>query len=196
MNKSTKEKAARSQRNQITNLVLAALFAALTTVMTAYIFHIPDARGGYYHIGDGMIYLAGAILPLPYAVAAAAIGAGIADLLTAPMWFLPTLLIKSVMVLPFTSKGERIVTVRNLFAVVLGGVVNVVGYCLAEVAMAMLGVMPGGEAGLAAAFTAAFALSFPSAILQPLGSGILFVALGLTLDGIGFKKRMLRGSWG
>lgn len=181
-----------ANRERVTNIVLAALFAALTTVMTAYIFHIPDAKGGYYHIGDGIIYLAGAILPMPYAIAAGAIGAGLADLLTAPMWILPTMIIKSVMVLPFSSKSDRIITLRNIVGVVIGGLVTVVGYCLAEVAMVMLGVMPGGEAGLGAAFATAFALSFPSAIIQPGGSAVLFIVLGLALDGIKFKQRVLK----
>lgn len=180
-----------TRKETVTNLVLAALFAALTTVMTAYIFHIPDAKGGYTHIGDGIIYLAGAILPMPYAVAAGAIGAGLADLLTAPMWILPTVIIKSIMVLPFTSKSEKIICVRNVVGVFVGGIVTVVGYCLAEAVLVLIGVMPGGEAGLGAVLATSFALSFPSSIIQPMGSGILFVALGLALDGIKFKQRFV-----
>ena len=68
-------------------IVTTGIFAAMITVMTAYICHIPyGANGGYIHFGDTMIYLAAVFLPRPYALAAAAIGGGIADLLTAPMW--------------------------------------------------------------------------------------------------------------
>ena len=63
--------------------VTAALMAAFITLVTAYVLHVPFP-GGYVHIGDTLIYLAACLLPLPYAVAAGAIGAGLADLLTYP----------------------------------------------------------------------------------------------------------------
>ena len=97
-----------SQRENLRQLTTTALFAAAITVMTAYMLHIPLPTGGYIHLGDALIYLAACLLPVPYAAAAAAIGAGLADLLTAPMWVLPTLVIKAVLVLFFTSKSERI----------------------------------------------------------------------------------------
>ena len=68
----------------VKRITATAVMAALTTLMTAYIFHIPvGVNGGYVHLGDTMIYLAAAFLPLPYACAAGAIGGGLADLLTA-----------------------------------------------------------------------------------------------------------------
>ena len=100
-------------------MVLTALFAAAITIMTAYMLHIPIPTGGYIHLGDALIYLAACLLPAPFAAAAAAIGAGLADLLTAPVWVLPTLMIKAVIVLFFTSKGERLLCRRNIAAVVL-----------------------------------------------------------------------------
>ena len=42
------------------------LLAALITVMTAYICHIPvGVNGGYIHFGDALIYIAASTLPLP-----------------------------------------------------------------------------------------------------------------------------------
>ena len=83
-------------------IVIAALFAGLITDFTAYICHIPfGASGGYIHFGDAIIYLGASVLPTPLAVAAAIIGAGLADLLTAPMWVLPTVIIKAMLCLPF-----------------------------------------------------------------------------------------------
>ncbi len=110
-----------SQRENLRLLTTTALFAAAITVMTAYMLHIPLPTGGYIHLGDALIYLAACLLPVPYAAAAAAIGAGLADLLTAPMWVLPTLVIKAVLVLFFTSKSERILCPRNWAAVVAAG---------------------------------------------------------------------------
>ena len=60
--------------------VLAAMFAAMVYVMTAFV-HIPTNQG-YVHIGDGIIFLAAAILPAPYAMAAGAVGAGLSDYLS------------------------------------------------------------------------------------------------------------------
>ena len=94
-------------RQNLHRLVTAALFAAAIAVMTAYLLHIPLPTGGYIHLGDALIYLAACLLPVPYAAAAAAIGAGLADLLTAPMWVLPTLLIKALIVLP-RSEERRV----------------------------------------------------------------------------------------
>jgi uncharacterized repeat protein (TIGR04002 family) len=90
----------------VKRITATAVMAALTTLMTAYIFHIPvGVNGGYVHLGDTMIYLAAAFLPLPYACAAGAIGGGLADLLTAPVWAPATIIIKMLICLPFSSKG-------------------------------------------------------------------------------------------
>ena len=76
----------RTQQEKMRLLVLTGLFAALICLFTAYICHIPlGANGGYLHFGDTLIYVAAALLPQPYALLAAAIGGGLADLLTSPM---------------------------------------------------------------------------------------------------------------
>ena len=119
-----------NQQTHLRQLVLTALFASAITVMTAYILHIPIPTGGYIHLGDALIYLAACLLPLPYAAATAAVGAGLADLLTAPMWVLPTLVIKAVLVLFFTSKSERVLCPRNCAAVVMAGLFSPAAYAL------------------------------------------------------------------
>lgn len=120
-------------QNRIVFLVMTGVFAAMITIMTAYICHIPyGANGGYIHLGDALIYLAAVILPKPYAIAAAVIGGGMADILTAPMWFPATVVIKGVLVLAFTSKSAKLLNWRNLAAPVLAGMVSVAGYYLAE----------------------------------------------------------------
>ena len=46
------------RNNTLRYVVVAALFAALITIMTAYICHIPvGVNGGYVHFGDALIYL-------------------------------------------------------------------------------------------------------------------------------------------
>ena len=82
----------------------AAVMAALTAALTLWL-HIPAGlNGGYIHFGDAVIYLAAALLPKPYAMAAGAAGGVIADLLTAPLWAPATLLIKPLLVLPFFKR--------------------------------------------------------------------------------------------
>ena len=163
------------QKDKIHLLTITALFAAAITVMTAYMLHIPIPTGGYIHLGDALIYLAACLLPVPYAAAAAAIGAGLADLLTAPMWVLPTLVIKAIVVLFFTSKGERLLCRRNLAAIVLAGLFSPAAYALAGCAMA--GTM------------AAFVPQFLGTLVQGIGSGALFLVIAPALDGVGLKKR-------
>ena len=57
-------------------ICVTGLFAAMIYVLTAWL-HIPTGAG-YTHAGDGLIYLAASMLPTPYAMAAGAIGAGLA----------------------------------------------------------------------------------------------------------------------
>lgn len=72
-----------NKRQQTLKLTMTGVFAAMITIMTAYICHVPyGANGGYIHFGDALIYVAAVFLPRPYAMAAAAIGGGMADLLT------------------------------------------------------------------------------------------------------------------
>ena len=165
-----------NQQTHLRQLVLTALFASAITVMTAYILHIPIPTGGYIHLGDALIYLAACLLPLSYAAAAAAVGAGLADLLTAPMWVLPTLVIKAVLVLFFTSKSERVLCPRNCAAVVMAGLFSPAAYALAGCAMA--GTMT------------AFLPQFLGTLVQGIGSGALFLVIAPALDGVKLKEHV------
>lgn len=158
----------------VKKMTATAVMAALTALMTAYLFHIPiGVNGGYIHLGDTMIYLAAAFLPLPYACAVGAIGGGLSDLLTAPVWVPATILIKMLICLPFSNKGRKLVTKRNIAALFLAFILSVAGYYVAE------GIMFG--------FTASFFTSISGSIVQSGGSAVMFVILGSALDKIGFK---------
>lgn len=177
------------KRNNVNNhlrcLTIAALFAAMVYVMTAFV-HIPTHKG-YVHIGDGMIYIAAAFLPTPYAMGAAAIGAGMSDYLSGyAIWVLPTMIIKASMASVFTSKRSTIVNKRNLFSVGIAGVIGIVGYYLAN---AVLAILSGADMG--AAFISALA-DIPTNIIQAVASGALFVLLGAALDRTSFRKRVVQ----
>ena len=54
------------KNNKIILMCFAGIFTAIVFVFTAYL-HIPS-HTGYTHVGDGFIYLAACLLPLPYAM--------------------------------------------------------------------------------------------------------------------------------
>ena len=180
MTDTTVNKTATQSGTTVRRLTVTAVFAPLITLMTAYICHIPvGANGGYVHLGDSMIYLAAALLPLPYACVAGAIGGGLADLLTAPVWAPATIIIKMLICLPFSCKGNKFVTKRNVVALFLAFIISGTGYYIAE------GIMFG--------FSVAFFTSLSGSLVQSGGSAIVFVIIGMALDRIGFKTNIAKG---
>ena len=66
---------------QIRRLALCAVMTAVILLLTTFV-HIPlPIAVGYVHVGDMAICLAAALLPAPYAIAAAALGGALSDLL-------------------------------------------------------------------------------------------------------------------
>lgn len=119
--------------NKTTRLCATGLFAAIITLMTGFILHIPyGVNGGYVHFGDAFIFLAASLLPRPYALTAAVIGGGLADLLTAPMWMPATVIIKFLLVLSFKSETNKLISKRNIIAAVTAIPITVIGYYFAE----------------------------------------------------------------
>ena len=159
-------------------ITLAGLFAAFIALFTAYILHIPAGPNGYIHLGDALIYLAAALLPAPYAMAAGAIGGGLADLLTAPMWAPATVIIKILIVIPFTSNHNKLLEKRNLIATVIAMLITITGYYFAEL------ILDGKET--------AFLVSVTSNSIQGLGSAAVFYILGAALDKAGIKTLIAR----
>ncbi len=157
-----------------TLLCVTGLFAAMITLMTGFILHIPyGTNGGYVHFGDAFIYIAASMLPRPYAIAAALIGAGLADLLTAPAWMPATIIIKFLLVLLFTSQGNQLLVKRNMIAPFLAIPITVTGYYIAE------GILFGS-------FITPVA-SIPGNVIQSAGSILIYYFIGNALQ----KSRML-----
>ena len=168
----TNTKATSHQR--LVYMTSTALFAAMICITTAYIFHIPFGMNGrYVHVGDSLIYLAAATLPMPYAMIAGAIGGAFADLLTAPIWAPATFIIKMIIALPFTCKKDKYIAPRNVAAVFIAGVLSFTGYYLADVILF-------GTWG-------ALIPSIMSSLAQSGGSAILFIIFGIALDKMHFK---------
>lgn len=161
------------------NIVITALFAALIFIAT-FLFHIPTGfNGGYIHIGDTFIYLAAVLLPTPYAMLAAAIGAGLSDALSGAMlWVLPTAIIKPLMVLCFKSNQQKIFSKRNVMSLIIAGLLGWFGYYI-------FGAIISGN------FIAPFATFFIE-MIQPIVSGIIFLVVGYALDKINIREKILK----
>ena len=170
----------RTQQEKMRLLVLTGLFAALICLFTAYICHIPmGANGGYLHFGDTLIYVAAALLPQPYALLAAAIGGGLADLLTAPMWAPATIIIKALITLPFTWKAQKLLCTRNRVAPFISWIISTIGYYLAE--------------GLIFGQYAALITSIMGSALQSGGSLLFFYLVAGVLDKQDIKNKIFEG---
>ena len=161
-------------------ICVTGLFAAMIYVLTAWL-HIPTGAG-YTHAGDGLIYLAASMLPTPYAMAAGAIGAGLADGLSGfGVWLPGTIVIKAITALCFSRKTEKIICVRNLLGIIPALVICVVCYSLYEGIF-----MAGGFSK--SAIISAFGQT-PAYCIQVLASSILYIVLGLAFDKAGLKKK-------
>ncbi len=165
------------KRAPVFYLAFASVFAALIAVFTAFLLHIPvpiGANTAYLHFGDCLIFLAASLLPTPWAMAAAAVGGGIADLLVAPMWAPFTIIIKALLALSFTSKNAKILTKRNLIALLPAYAITIAGYYIAEAVLYGNWITP--------------VHSILGNVIQITGSGLLYILLGLILDRIHFKR--------
>ncbi len=165
-------------RQSIKHLTIAALFTAMIAVFTGFIFHVPikiGANTAYLHFGDAFIFIAASLLRLPYAVTAAAIGGALGDLMCGAVVWMPfTFVVKALMALMFTSKNNKIINKRNVFALFLSLIITVVIYYIAEALIYGNWITP--------------ALSIFGNVVQIVGSGIIYLGLGLALDKTKIKK--------
>ena len=159
-------------------MCIAGIFTAIVFVFTAYL-HIPS-HTGYTHVGDGFIYLAACMLPLPYAMFVGAGGALLADCLTGyAIWAPGSIIIKTVAVLFFFRKSARIISIRNLLALIPAWAVCIGGYYLYE-------------ALITGNFVAPLS-GIPGYITQSVLSSILFVMAGLAMDKLNAKNTFVGG---
>lgn len=167
-------------RQRYSNIVMTGLFAAMVCITTAFIFHIPIGNG-YIHIGDSLIYLAACVLPFPYGIAAAAIGAAMADAMTGyVIYVIPTLIIKSLNAACFYTFGrpQKLFSTKTIMASVLSCIVTIVGYWLTAI------ILYGNPA-------AQFFNTIVPNLVQGVGSGAIFLALGYAMDKSSISRRFL-----
>ena len=125
-------------QNKTTRLTSGALGIAVVCITTRVI-QIPIPLG-YAHLGNASILLFSAYFDPVMAGLVAGIGSALADLLSFPVWMIPTLLIKFVMgaVCSWIMNGKgtknrirRVSSWRTFAAVVFATVEMVIGYTIA-----------------------------------------------------------------
>ena len=162
-------------RKQIRFMTLSGALCALVFVLTAYL-HVP-VHTGYAHMGDGLIYVAACILPLPYGIFVGGVGALLADALTGyAIWAPGSLIIKSLTVLVFSRKCERILSVRNLLALIPAWILCVGGYYVYE------GIITGNFVAPAAGVV--------GNLIQCAFSTVLFAVIATVLDRLKIKNKL------
>lgn len=169
-----------ARKKSILYLVMAALFAALVTVFTAWLFHIPikiGANTAYLHFGDAFIFLAASLLPTPFACASAAIGGGLADIFCgSAMWAPFTIVIKALLALCFSNKSNKLLSKRNIIAPLPVLAITVGGYYIAEALLYGNWVTP--------------VLSVWGNVVQIVGSTLIYILAATALQKFNVKKMM------
>ncbi|MCL2172357.1 MAG: ECF transporter S component [Candidatus Bathyarchaeota archaeon] len=126
--------AAKKYRSSTFQLAAATIFAALVAAITyvSAIF-IPASSGGFFNLGEVLIYVA-ALLLGPFAGLIAGAGAVIADILIAPSYALATLLIKAAegflvgYITKKLYKKIKSLTLCASIAILTGGATMITGY--------------------------------------------------------------------
>lgn len=172
------------QNQNLTRLSFAGLFAALTAIFI-YLIHIPYGQTGYIHLGDAVIFLCAVLLPEPYAAAAAAVGGGLADLISGfPIYILPTVLIKVCMALLLSSKTPKLLCKRNVIGVLLAAALNLLLYAVTEF---VLGVTAYGMPAAGALATAVSTLLQNG--IQGAANVVVFLPLAAASDRFHIKSK-------
>lgn len=145
-------------------MTITAMLAALVFVVTRFI-QIPIPLG-YFNIGNSVILLGCLNLPLGYGMFVGGVGSAIADLTSYPVYTIPTLLIKAVMVLVYQLMNK--IPIKNtmgraILASAVATLIPLFGYTIVG------GFLYGGfVAGLA---------QFPGLFLEYLANLVIFTAL-------------------
>lgn len=172
------------RNKSLLNVTYTAIFTALILLATSVLKFSTGLGEGYIHLGDSIVYLTACILPFPYCIIAGALGGGLADILSGfAIWSIPTMLIKTLNVLPFAIvckkyKSTKILSKQAILMSVISGVITIAGYFITECILYSV---------------ASATLSLIGNTIQAVASGIIFVIIATTLDKINFKRRINNG---
>ena len=126
------------KQKAVIQLSLMAIMSALVAVGTL-IVRIPNPMGGYFNVGDVMIFVAALTFNPLIGGVAGGLGSAIADIIGFPLFALPTLVIKGLEGLLASLITNKKNVYRDVLAVVAAGTEMVIGYFLVEVYLWGLG---------------------------------------------------------
>lgn len=166
------------RKSTVSKMAVSGLMTSVILLAMVFLHVHPIMGQGYWHLGDMFVYLAACFLPTPYAMLAAGIGGGLADVLSGHIqWMIPTMIIKAVSVPAFTNRG-KLLCKRNVLAMLLGGVICIVGYYFAEV------IVYGNWAGPF--------LSVPMNVIQAAANGLGFLVMAPAMDRLRLRDQINR----
>jgi uncharacterized membrane protein len=126
------------QQKAVIQLSLMMVMSALVAVGTLLI-RIPNPMGGYFNVGDVMIFVAALTFNPLIGGVAGGLGSAIADIIGFPVFALPTLVIKGLEGLVASLITNKKNVYRDVLAVVAAGTEMIIGYFLVEVYLWGLG---------------------------------------------------------
>lgn len=119
------------KQKAVIQLSLMAIMSALVAVGTL-IVRIPNPMGGYFNVGDVMIFVTALTFNLLIGGVAGGLGSAIADIIGFPVFAVPTLVIKGLEGLLASLIKNKKSVFRDIIAVAVAGTEMVVGYFLVE----------------------------------------------------------------
>lgn len=152
-------------RETVVRMSLWPIMAALVCVATLA-FRIPNPMGGYFNIGDVMVFVSALTFGPMVGGIAGGIGSSLADLIGFPVFAFPTLIIKGMEGLLAGLITDRKSIFRDALAVTVAGVEMIAGYLITEI------YLWGMEAAL---------LEVPTNIGQVVIGGLLGIPVSLIL---------------
>lgn len=121
-----------STKTTLIQISLWAVMSALVCVATLLI-RIPNPMGGYFNIGDVMVFVSALTFGPIVGGVAGGIGSSLADLIGFPVFVVPTLVIKGVEGFLAGLITNKKSIFRDILAVTAAGVEMVIGYFMVEV---------------------------------------------------------------
>jgi uncharacterized membrane protein len=120
-----------TEEKALVQISLLPIMAALVTVGTL-IIRVPNPMGGYFNVGDVMIFVCALTLNPIIGGFAGGVGSAIADMIGFPVFAIPTLIIKGLEGLLAGLVTNKKNVFRDVLAVVVAGSEMIIGYFLVE----------------------------------------------------------------
>ncbi|MFX1498182.1 MAG: ECF transporter S component [Promethearchaeota archaeon] len=119
-------------------IAIIAIFAALTSALTFIVPITIPATQGYINLGDIGVMISGILFGPLIGGMAGGIGSALTDIILAPIYAIPTLIIKGLegFIVGFIAdprKYYKKINFRDILAVILGGSLMAYGYFLTEI---------------------------------------------------------------